>query len=92
MPYTCYARKRTDKPIGANKMIYYSTGRTYNKPQRLAIDAPAAPADPIADVRVTFEDAARGISGAVTLMAFELAGDIGASVLREYDAGRYSLI
>jgi hypothetical protein len=76
-------------------MIHYSTGRTYDKPQCLAIDAPAAPAapaDPLADVRVTFVDASRGISGAVTLMACELGSGIGRSVLREYDAGRYSLI
>jgi hypothetical protein len=73
-------------------MIHYCTGRTYDKPQCLAIDAPAAPADPLADVRVTFVDASRGISGAVTLMACELGSGIGRSVLREYDAGRYSLI
>ena len=73
-------------------MIHYSTGRTYDKPQCLAIDAPAAPADPIANVRVTFVDASRGISGSVTLMACELGCDIGRAVLREYDAGRYSLI
>lgn len=73
-------------------MIHYSTGRTYDKPQCLAIDAPAAPADPIANVRVTFVDASRGISGAVTLMACELGCDIGAAVLREYDAGRYSSV
>ena len=73
-------------------MFYFSTGRVYDKPQCLAIDAPAAPADPLADVRVTFVDASRGISGAVTLMAYELNGNIGLAVLREYDAGRYSLI
>ena len=73
-------------------MIHYSTGRVYDKPQCLAISAPAAPADPLADVRVTFVDASRGISGAVTLMACELGSGIGRSVLREYDAGRYSLV
>lgn len=73
-------------------MTTFYTGREYNGPQSLKIDAPAAPADALADVRVTFADASRGISGTVTLMAFELHGNIGAAVLREYDAGRYSLI
>lgn len=71
--------------------IKYQTGRHYGAPQVLEITVPAKPADELADVAVTFADGARGIAGAVTLMAFELHGNIGAAVLREYDAGRYAL-
>lgn len=72
----------------------YSTGRDYGAPQVLVIDAPTIPDDPIADVRVTFADAARNISGAVDVMACECwtTSSMGAAVLREYDAGRYAQI
>jgi len=73
------------------KTIRYATGRDYGTPQVLTITAPATPDDPIADVRVTFEDEARGIAGAVTLMAFQLS-QVGPAVLAEYDAGRYAEI
>jgi hypothetical protein len=85
-------------PINTNQeqaMKYeYSTGRHYNGAQILAIDAPALPDDPIADVRVTFRDASRGIDGAVKLMACECytVAALSAGVLREYDAGRYDQI
>ena len=72
----------------------YSTGREYNGAQVLAINAPALPDDLLADVRVEFRDASRGIAGAVTLMVMECAttASMGAGVLREYDAGRYTLL
>ena len=69
--------------------ITFNTGRNYGSAQVLTIDVPAAPADALADVDVSFSDAARNISGIVTLMGFELDRNVGPSVLREYDAGRY---
>jgi len=71
---------------------HYTTGRNYGTPQVLIIDAPQLPDDPIADVRVMFEDDARGIVGVVTLMACECDHNIGHAVLREYDAGRYEYL
>lgn len=73
--------------------IKYSTGRQYDGAQTLVITAPPMPADDLADVDVSFTDASRRIAGVVTLLAFELqnADAIGAAVLREYDAGRYTL-
>ena len=73
---------------------HYATGRDYGAPQVLTINAPQLPDDSIADVRVTFADAARNISGVVNLMAFECCtvDAMGAAVLREYDAGRYDQI
>lgn len=73
-------------------MIQFFTGRDYGAPQVLEITVPALPADELANVDVSFIDDARGIVGVVTLMAFELQGNIGAAVLREYDAGRYSSV
>ena len=72
----------------------YATGRDYGTPQVLTINAPQLPDDPIADVRVTFNDTARNISGAVSVMACECwtTSSMGAAVLREYDAGRYDQI
>lgn len=70
--------------------MIYSTGREYNGKQVLKIDAPAIPEDLIADVRVTFTDESRGITGVVTIMAVELMSGTGDAVLREYDAGRYT--
>tara|TARA_R110000868_G_scaffold148578_1_gene370567 strand:+ start:168 stop:398 length:231 start_codon:yes stop_codon:yes gene_type:complete len=73
---------------------HYATGRDYDAPQVLTINAPQLPDDPIADVRVTFRDSARNISGAVSVMACECCtvSAMGAAVLREYDAGRYDQI
>lgn len=68
------------------------TGRVYNGPQMLEIDVPSVPADPLADVRVTFTDESRGIVGIVTLMACQIESGIGPAVLREYDAGRYDYL
>ena len=69
--------------------IIFNTGRNYGSAQVLTINVPAAPADALADVEVSFTDASRNIVGIVTLMAFELDRNVGPSVLREYDAGRY---
>ena len=73
---------------------HYATGRDYGTPQVLIIDAPQLPDNPIADVRVTFSDSARNISGAVSVMACECCttSSMGAAVLREYDASRYDQI
>lgn len=73
--------------------IKYQTGRIYNGAQTLDITAPAAPADELSDVTVQFVDASRGITGTVTVMGLELgsASSIQHAVLREYDAGRYTL-
>ena len=72
----------------------YATGREYSGKQVLEIDVPAIPDDLTADVRVTFNDSARNISGAVSVMACECCtvSAMGAAVLREYDAGRYDQI
>lgn len=73
--------------------IKYQTGRDYGAPQVLEITIPALPADELADVDVSFIDDARGIVGVVTLMALQANHrEIGAAVLREYDAGRYSSV
>lgn len=72
-------------------LVHY-TGREYNGKQVLEIDAPAMPDDLTADVRVMFTDESRNIVGIVTLMGFELQSDVGAAVLREYDAGRYDYL
>ena len=71
--------------------ISYSTGRVYGAAQTLVITF--VPTDDLlADVQATFVDAARGISGSVAVMGFDATPSaIGAAVLREYDAGRYTL-
>jgi hypothetical protein len=71
--------------------ISYSTGRDYGTAQILVISFKPTE-DLIADVLASFVDTARGISGTVTVLGFDtLPGAIGAAVLREYDAGRYTL-
>lgn len=72
--------------------VSYATGRDYGTPQVLVIDVPQTSDDLSADVRVMFEDDARGIVGVVTLMACECDHNIGHAVLREYDAGRYDYL
>lgn len=76
--------------------IKYQTGRDYGTPQVLDIVLPPPPpADEQEDVEVTFTDEARKIVGIVRLMGVEVdayACDIGRAVLREYDAGRYTLV
>jgi len=71
--------------------IKYSTGRNYGATQ--VLDITFLPSDDDwADVSVSFTDTARGISGVVQLMGLETTPrDVGAAVLREYDAGRYQL-
>lgn len=78
--------------------IDYPTGRDYDRPQVLRITAPAMPEDLLESVPVSFADPVRGISGTVQVMALVCmyAGrlnpsELGAAVLREYDAGRYTL-
>lgn len=70
----------------------YTTGRTYNGAQTLAINAPSAGCDDWEHVEVQFRDASRNIAGTVRVFGIEVTPrDIGAAVLREYDAGRYTL-
>lgn len=78
-------------------IISYPTGRDYGTPQILEITTARLPDDPFADMRVVFVDAARNIRGTVVIMALLCmsAGrinpaELGAAVLREYDAGRYT--
>lgn len=76
--------------------LAYPTGRDYGAPQILEITLtmPDRSGDPFTDVRVTFNDAVRGIAGEVGLFLAQLTSsrEIGEAVLREYDAGRYTLI
>ena len=73
----------------------FKTGRTYNGEQVLHITAPimTEQEDGLIDwVPVSFRDESRDIKGIVTLMVCEVMSsnyDIGKSVVREYDAGRY---
>lgn len=73
----------------------YPTGRVYGPAaQVLHITAPRAGADDWGHAEVQFRDAARGIAGTVKVFNIELSAprELGAAVLREYDAGRYQLI
>lgn len=71
----------------------YTTGRTYNGTQTLDINAPSAGGDDWEHVEVQFRDASRNIDGIVKVFNIELntPRELGAAVLREYDAGRYTL-
>lgn len=72
--------------------IEYKTGRDYGTEQVLSITYQTTD-DDIADVEAEFIDSARGISGRVSVMGFNAQSYlIGAAVLREYDAGRYTQI
>jgi hypothetical protein len=78
--------------------IHYATGRNYGTAQVLAITIDRAPADPLDDMTVRFVDTSRNIAGTVRMLkiACMYAGrldpsETGAAVLREYDAGRYTL-
>lgn len=78
------------------KHIVYNTGRVYNNQQFLDIvfeeqDAVELNLD---DVEVFFHDASRRISGVVVLWGLDMDtnANIGRAVLREYDAGRYTLV
>ena len=74
-------------------MITYKTGRNYGTEQVLQItveqDIEADYA--IRDIVAVFVDSSRQISGRVHTTLFGSDG-IGESVLREYDAGRYTTI
>lgn len=71
--------------------VNYTTGRNYGTKQVLSITFETTQ-DWIADVPATFVDAARGIRASVTVLGVEATPNgIGAAVLREYDAGRYTL-
>jgi len=72
------------------KTIQYQTGRDYGAPQVLTIHYTPTD-DVLADVPAVFVDLARGIAGTVTVFGFDATpAAIGAAVLREYDAGRYT--
>jgi hypothetical protein len=72
--------------------ITYSTGRTYDTAQVLAITIESETTDDfgIRDVVATFKDDSRHISGRVNVIVFN--DGIGASVLAAYDAGQYQAI
>ena len=74
----------------------FSTGRNYETEQVLLIElSDYSDKGEIEFCSVKFTDNSRGISGYVSLMKFELDStdyNIGQSVLREYDNGRYSPI
>lgn len=74
--------------------IRYNTGRCYDygTTQVLTIEVPDTPQDILDTVSVRFADTVRNIRGVVQLFAFELSSSVGAAVLREYDAGRYTAI
>jgi hypothetical protein len=73
--------------------MQYSTGRVYNGAQVLNITVERETVDEFGtlDIVATFDDASRGISGRVDVLAFA-PDDIGPAVLMAYDAGRYELI
>lgn len=77
--------------------VLYPTGRDYGKPQVLVIDMPEnVSPDPIDEVpelvRVFFDDPVRGIAASVQVCDYAVNSyDIGRAVLREYDAGHYTL-
>jgi len=80
------------------KTLTFNTGRVYGGNQQF-LDI-AYPADHsyselnLEDVEVCFHDQARHIAGKVKLLGLEMDSNmgIGKAVLREYDAGRYTMI
>jgi len=72
--------------------ITYSTGRTYDAPQVLAITVEKETPDEfgLVDIVATFRDDSRHISGRVHTVVF--SDGIGPAVLAAYDAGRYEAI
>ena len=72
--------------------IHYATGRTYDGPQILTIEIEARKEDDfgLEEITATFNDQSRHIAGRVTAVLFN--DGIGAAVLTEYDAGRYTAI
>jgi hypothetical protein len=74
--------------------LTYTTGRHYGTAQVLALTVLSCDVDEFGDATVRFDDSSRSISGTVRIFAMEAQGyprDVGAAVLREYDAGRYTL-
>ena len=80
------------------KTIVFNTGRVYGGNQQflnIAYYAEHSYSElNFDDVEVCFYDAARHIAGMVKLMGLEMDSNmsIGKAVLREYDAGRYTMI
>ena len=73
-------------------MILYNTGRTYDSAQVLEIVIESESIDEfgLREIVATFNDASRHIRGRVKALVF--SDGIGASVLTEYDSGRYEPI
>jgi hypothetical protein len=72
--------------------INYATGRTYDAPQVLEIEIESRKEDEfgLEEITATFRDQSRHIAGRVTAILFN--DGVGAAVLTEYDAGRYTAI
>jgi hypothetical protein len=81
------------RPVNPNnRLLNYSTGRTYDAPQVLEIEIENRNTDEhgLEEITATFRDQSRHIAGRVTAIVFN--DGIGAAVLTEYDAGRYTAI
>lgn len=79
------------------KTLTFNTGRVYGGNQQFLdiwFEDTGAGWFELDDVEVHFRDQSRHISGTVTIMGLEMDSNysIGKAVLREYDAGRYTLI
>lgn len=73
-------------------MIEYITGRKFNGiPQVLVITVISAPDESLETLEAVFRDNVRGIKGTVDIPAKDYPLNIGAAVVREYEAGRYFL-
>ena len=72
--------------------LTYTTGRTYDTPQVLEITIETRKQDEygLEEITATFRDQSRRIAGRVNALVFQ--DGIGAAVLAEYDAGRYTAI
>lgn len=74
----------------------FPTGRTYGRPQILAITIEGSETDEygLTEYTASFTDDARHIRGRVSVLALDTdpRDKIGRAVLAEYDAGRYNLI
>lgn len=72
--------------------LTYTTGRTYDAPQVLEITIETRKQDEygLEEITATFRDQSRHIAGRVNALVFQ--DGIGAAVLAEYDAGRYTAI
>ena len=74
--------------------LEYSTGRTYNTAQVLAITVEEHGTDEwgIGEVTATFKDASRNISGRVVRVPIFPRESIGEAVLSAYDRGTYQML